>query len=301
MRRTSVVLIGLTLALAAPAHSGDVKPRPAAGPAAKAAPCAACPHERLHAVLWMQHSAEYQAAVMQAFAVARVNLDRALQQPDSWVPAYPSEKPEATSGYAIIVDLDETVLENAREEGTQVALNRHTFDLDIWNAWVRKAESGALEGAADLLAYAASRGVRTYYVTNRADVSGLPYLKENLQRVGFPVPDDDVLLAKDAAGTSGSDKESRRKLVAARHRVLLMLGDDLGDFFSVSGLSEEARAEATLKARSRWGWQWIVVPNPSYGSWERVFYAPGDKDDVILQKKRDALRCIETPCPAPAR
>jgi len=80
-----------------------------------------------------------------------------------------------------------------------------------------------------------------------------------------------------------------------------MLGDDLGDFFSVSGLSEEARAEATLKARSRWGWQWIVVPNPSYGSWERVFYAPGDKDDVILQKKRDALRCIETPCPAPAR
>src|SRR4029450_3203087 len=107
---------------------------------------------------------------------------------------------------------------------------------------------------------------------------------------------------KDAAGTSGSDKESRRKLVAARHRGLLMLGDGLGDVFSVSGLAGEGggAAGATWRAGSRWGWQGIVVPNPSYGSWERVFYAPGDKDDVILQKKRDALRCIETRCPPPA-
>lgn len=300
MRRTSLVLIGLTLALAAPAPARDVKPRPPARGVAKDVASAPSAHERLHAVLWMQHSAEYQAAVLQAFTLARVNLDRALQQPESWVPAYPSDKPEETSGYAIIVDLDETVLENAREEGTQVALGLHAFDIDIWNAWVGKAESGALEGAADLLAYAASRGVRTYYVTNRTDVAGLPSIRENLRRVGFPIPDDDVLLVTGAAGTSGSDKESRRKLVAARHRVLLMLGDDLGDFFSVAGLSQESRAEATMKARSRWGWQWIVVPNPSYGSWERVFYAPGDKADVILQKKRDALRCIETPCPAPA-
>jgi 5'-nucleotidase (lipoprotein e(P4) family) len=300
MRRTSLVLIGMTLALAPPALARDVKPQPAARGAAKAVPCASCPHERLHAVLWMQHAAEYQAAALQAFTLARVDLDRALQQPESWVPAYPSDNPEATTGGAIIVDLDETVLENAREEGTQVALGLHTFDTDIWRAWVRRAESGPLAGAVDLLTYAASRGVRTYYVTNRSDVAGLPYVKQNLVRIGFPVPDDDVLLVVGAAGTSGSDKESRRKLVAARHRVLLMIGDDLGDFFSVSGLSQEARAEATMKARSRWGWQWIVVPNPSYGSWERVFSAPGDKEDVILRKKRDALRCIENPCPEPA-
>jgi acid phosphatase len=301
MRRICAASMGLALALTLPAQARDAKPRPPARAAAKAAvPCASSPaHERLHAVLWMQHSAEYKAAALQAFALARANLDRALQQPESWAPAYPSERPEATSGYAIIVDLDETVLENAREEGTHVALGLHTFDLDIWNAWVRKAESGALEGAVELLAYAAARGVRTYYVTNRADVAGLPAIRENLLRVGFPVPDDDVLLVKDAAGTSGSDKESRRKIVAARHRVLLMIGDDLGDFLSVAGLSGAARDEATLKARRRWGWQWIVVPNPSYGSWERAFSAPGDAEDVVLKKKRDALRCIETPCPAP--
>jgi len=78
MRRTSAALIGLTLVLAAPAQARDVKPKPAVRPATKAAPCAACPHERLHAVLWMQHAAEYQAAaeVRRGFHRGHLVVDR---------------------------------------------------------------------------------------------------------------------------------------------------------------------------------------------------------------------------------
>ena len=48
----------------------------------------AAPHELLDAVLWMQASGEFKAATIQAFRVARLNLDRALQDPIAWPSAY---------------------------------------------------------------------------------------------------------------------------------------------------------------------------------------------------------------------
>ena len=69
-----------------------------------------------------------------------------------------------------------------------------------------------------------------------------------------------------------SDKSARRALVARSFRILMLFGDDLGDFLSVP------RQEATVEARARLlplyeqllGERWFVIPNPMYGSWERA-------------------------------
>ena len=87
----------------------------------------------------------------------------------------------------------------------------------------------------------------------------------------------------------GSDKTSRRTLFLKQYRVILLIGDSLGDFIGYKGedfykaLKPEAIWEELEKYRYRWGKSWIVLPNPTYGSWERSLYdfkdglAPGCK------------------------
>ena len=80
--------------------------------------------------------------------------------------------------------------------------------------------------------------------------------------------------------------------IGREYRVLLMVGDDLGDFVSVKGKDRPARDQLVGSNVERWGREWIVLPNPSYGSWERTFYDPGKDDgEVILQKKTAELNC----------
>lgn len=107
-----------------------------------------------------------------------------------------------------------------------------------------------------------------FYVTNRS-FEEEPATRDNLLSVGFPVESSlDVVLTKDEDGAP-SDKTSRRAIVASTHRILLMLGDDLGDFTSREGSVQE-RLERVRENEQRWGVSWFVLPNPMYGSWERA-------------------------------
>ena len=69
-------------------------------------------HEGLNATLWVQTSAEYAALCRQAYANARHGLDRALKA--KWA-ALPEQGNLAAlpRKLAIIMDLDETVLDNS--------------------------------------------------------------------------------------------------------------------------------------------------------------------------------------------
>ena len=70
------------------------------------------------------------------------------------------------------------------------------------------------------------------------------------------------------AGAAG-DKGGRRAFIAGSHRVLLLIGDDLGDFTSGADATPEKRA-SLVSGRAAWrGERWIVLPNPMYGSWEK--------------------------------
>ncbi|MEZ5352094.1 MAG: HAD family acid phosphatase [Bryobacteraceae bacterium] len=240
-------------------------------------------HEKLIPTLWVQTSVEWRAAAIQAYRQAHVQLDRALRD-KHW-----SADIEQTGKYrklppAVILDIDETVLDNAPGQARQVIAGGD-FSPAQWDQWVREAKAEAIPGALDFCRYAASRNVTVFFVTNR-DRGHEEATRANLARLGFPLSTrEDTVLTRGEVG-EGSDKGGRRRKVAAAHRVLLLIGDDLGDFLSNVRGTPEQRAMAAAPYGEYWGTKWILLPNPSYGSWEQALYGDAPAAERMERKQR---------------
>ncbi len=230
-------------------------------------------HDNLNASLWMQASAEYHAAVAGSYALARQQLDAALAD-STWDALPPTERAAiARRSFeslppAVIADADETLIDNSPFQARDILANRK-FDSSNWLAWVSESRARALPGAVEFAQYAASRGVTVYYVTNRDAPAELEATIANLRKLGFPVAEDasNVLLRGDPRAPA-REKGERRRWVGERHRVLLMLGDNLGDFLDGIKVGREQRQALVEAHAGFWGARWIMLPNPSYGSWE---------------------------------
>jgi Predicted secreted acid phosphatase len=265
----------------------SVAPAP---PAAPVAPRAAAHDELLDATLWVQTAAEYRALVLQSYQTAARMIDAALTDP-SWTAAVEQTGDFSKLPPAIILDVDETILDNSAFEARLLEKNL-PYDETLWNQWVDEAAAPAIPGAVELTNYAAQNGVTVFYVTNR-NVSVEPQTRRNLMKAGFPMRDgvDTVLTAGERDGWV-ADKASRRKFVADQYRVLLLFGDDLGDFDSGFRSSVADRYAIVEKYKANWGTKWIPIPDPMYGSWEHSIL--GFMRDLSeadqLRMKRDALR-----------
>lgn len=225
------------------------------------------PHETLNAAVWMQLSAEYEASTTQAYNAALYHLPAALA--DSTWSAIPRTTGHAIKPPAIIVDVDETVLDNSPFEARMIRSDT-VYNRPAWNAWVEERQAEAIPGALRFLNAAAERGVMIFYVTNRSsDLDAAT--TDNLRSEGFPLPEgaDQVLTRGEREEWTG-DKATRRDHVAQSYRVLFLAGDDLNDFVSTDDLSTEERAELVERYEDFWGERWIILPNPTYGSWERT-------------------------------
>lgn len=264
-RRLTFLLLPLLLAAC------NAMPTRSEAPEAAGTP----PHDNLNATLWVQTAAEYEAAVRGVYAAARANLDRALADP-SWS-ALPLE--ERNDGFeslppAIIVDADETMIDNSPFQARGISEDTE-FAYANWLAWVEERRARALPGAVDFANYAASKDVPIYFVTNRDAPAETESTIANLRALGFPIAADasNVLLRGDARAPA-REKSGRRAWVAQRHRVVLMLGDNLGDFLDGVATSIEARREMIARYADWWGERWFMLPNPTYGSWEAAALKP---------------------------
>lgn len=207
------------------------------------------PYGPAWAALWQQRSAEYKALCLQAYNIARTRLDEHL--------SHQSELP-----LAIVTDIDETVLDNSPYT-VHTALKGEGYEETSWLEWTAKAVADTVPGALSFLKYAASKGVHVYYITNRIEAERTSTLR-NLQRWQFPDADDAHLLLK--TGTSG--KEDRRRQVAQTHNIVLLMGDNLGDFAEIFDKQPvDKREQLTLSAAADFGNRFIVLPNPMYGDW----------------------------------
>lgn len=242
-------------------------------------------HDLLNAALWMQTSVEYKAAARGAFALARLRLDEALADPD-WR-ALPDLQGAAARDLppAVIVDADETMIDNSPYQAWQV-LNDAEFDGESWNAFVEDEISRAVPGALDFARYAAEKSVALFYVTNR-DAATKPATLANLRALGFPVDDNIRVMTKYERPDWPSRKETRMAEVAKTHRVLLLIGDNLGDFTDAYGGSPEDRLSFYESNRTRWGREWIALPNPAYGSWESALYG---HDHALPREEKRRLK-----------
>ncbi|MCB9830885.1 MAG: 5'-nucleotidase, lipoprotein e(P4) family [Planctomycetes bacterium] len=231
----------------------------------------------IQAALWVQTSAEWEALALQTFANARDRLPLLLEKTDQVAMLEQVGDTEAwLRPPALIVDIDETILDNSPYQA-RLILDGKAHSDPRWDAWVKDEAALPVPGALAFLNEATRRGVAVFYVSNRK-----AHLEEatraNLRALGFPLaPDHDCLLLRGEQEDWGKDKSSRRAFVAANYRVIMLFGDDLGDFVSVTRWNpetkkDEAQDRATRKAlidayAERLGRSWFVLPNPTYGSW----------------------------------
>ncbi len=223
--------------------------------------------ERLHSTLWVQTSAEYGITTTQIYRLADAQLGQALADPD-WSAVGPSGEDGRPA--AIIVDVDETILDNAGHAARSI-LARESFSQEMWYSWVREAAAPAVPGAVQFLQQVDARGVTVFYVSNRHHVLEEP-TRRNLLALGFPVRSDiDVVLLREEEPGWGRDKRPRRERVARDFRVLQVIGDDLQDFVQMpEGLDHEQRIALANESADRWGTSWFILPNPIYGGWEQA-------------------------------
>ena len=248
--------------------------------------------EGLNATLWTQQSAEYRASAAQAYRTASRMLDQGLADP-AWTAVPEQEGDPGDLRPAVILDVDETVLDNSAYQARLIVEGREY--PDGWDAWVREATALPVPGALGFARHAAERGVTVFYVTNR-DATLEEATERNLERAGFPLAEDlDVLLMRGERESWGSDKSSRRAYVAGTHRILILVGDDLNDFIPVSRASIEERDRLEAEYASHWGVRWIMLPNPAYGSWERALYGfeSGLSPEQRRERKRENLKTGE--------
>ena len=253
-------------------------------------------HDLLNAVLWTQRSVEYKASALTAFALARIRLDQALLDP-RWTAA-PKEQTGAYQSLppAVILDVDETILDNSGYQAWMV-LKDTTFDPKTWNAYVNTVTSVPIPGAVDFARYAASRGVKVFYITNRT-AEEEPATRKNLEKLSFPMDRtvDTMLMTKKQPDWT-SAKGTRRAHVAKSYRILLNVGDNFGDFVDEYRGTEAERLKVMDEHKDRWGREWIMIANPSYGSFET---APFNHDfKLSAGDRRKAKRGVLEAWPGP--
>jgi 5'-nucleotidase (lipoprotein e(P4) family) len=199
---------------------------------------------------WVRTSAEYPALTLEVYrtATARV-LEAARGRP--------------TGSWAVILDADETILDNSEHERRTAAAGLGFSDRS-WVPWVRERAAPAVPGAVAFIAAVQAAGGRIAVVTNRAD-SLCADTRANLESVGVR---PDLLLCKPGGG---SDNNPRFEVVRTGAppsglgpvTVVAWVGDNIQDF---PGMSQAARR--TPGALEPFGSRWFILPNPLYGSWQ---------------------------------
>lgn len=253
----------------------------------KASPCPSGPTFASgadRATLWVRNSSEFRASTETIYRAALESLKQALDDP-SWT-AEPSQSGDlSTLAPAVVMDVDETVLDNSGYEA-RLLLQRTCYEAypATWDAWIAERNAPAVPGAVEFIQSAralrdpAGRSVRVFFVTNRecekrpGNSNPCPQNSDtaaNLRVLGLGTDSiDDELLVRGERPEWDGEKLSRRQDIARTHRILLNIGDDLADFLpEVRRQSVAERDLARCAQDAFWGRRWFLLPNPIYGSW----------------------------------
>jgi 5'-nucleotidase (lipoprotein e(P4) family) len=246
----------------------------------------AASHDNMNATLWYQTSAEFKASAIQTYQTAALQLPHAIAD-KNW-----TALPNQTSNYqqlplAIIVDIDETILDNSPTAAQAVLLNSG-YDPKRWDQWVAMASAKAVPGAVAFVNKAEGAGVKVLYISNRecekriGSNDSCPQKADtlrNLKTVGIEKIDASQIWLKSEQQGWSSEKESRRLLAAKDFRILMSIGDDFGDFLPdvKKNITPEQRSALVDQYQNYWGAKWFVLANPTYGSWQTILKQPNSQ------------------------
>ncbi len=214
------------------------------------------PYRNLDAALYMQCSAEYHAICLQTYNLANSRIEAIMSKRDDPRPA------------AVVLDLDETVLNNGAYQSWQIQ-NNSKFNQDQWTVW---EDSGLdyvplIPGAKEFIEKLKSLNVQPVYITNR-NANSIFQTMSILEKHGIQV-DEHFLMCADSK--TGSNKTSRRAELADKYDIVLLVGDNLRDFDEIFKYAARSGVDGRKKLvedhREYWGKRWIILPNPAYGEW----------------------------------
>jgi acid phosphatase len=244
--------------------------------------CAGTPSEpdpgRDGGLLWVKHSAEYRAITEQVYADATSDLPGFIE--DTAWSVVPGQDGAAHLPVAVILDVDETVVSNI---DFQLTFER-PFENWKLDEWTRNSVATPIHGVKAFVESARAAGVTVFFVTNRPcePTAGVdepcPQKRttiEDIAEVGITTDADHVLLSEERGWNR--EKSTRRNYVAQTHRVVMLIGDDLGDFLPcvrkkpyapcTTSASAADRMKMVEDNRHLWGNGWYILPNPMHGSW----------------------------------
>lgn len=208
-------------------------------------------------LLWSQFSAEAEALYLQGYNIAsRVMKDSSDIKHD---------KP-----WAVVLDIDETVLDNSPFDVEKIRAGL-SYSEEIWAEWCELREAIAIPGALEFILLAEGLGIEVFYVSNRKE-NLLEATLVNLNKLNFPFADEaHVMLKKET-----SSKDARREVIGENYNILLLIGDNLGDFDGIfDDRTKEYGKVAIREMKEEFGSRFIMLPNPMYGSWERGAFPEG--------------------------
>lgn len=202
-------------------------------------------------VLWYQKSSEMKALYLQCFNWAKLRIDMSIADNNTKMKK------------AVVVDIDETMLDNSPFE-TKCINTGQGYTKETWQNWTSQIKAKALPGAVDFSRYAESKGVEVFYISNRS-IEDFDVTLKNLQKEKFAFADSSHLLLK----TNTSSKKARRDMVRKNYEIILLMGDNLGDFSEIfEDRSQNYGFDVVEENKEKFGEKFIVLPNPMYGAWE---------------------------------
>lgn len=286
--RAAIVAAMLSIAgcASAPAEVATAPAPPAAAAAAEAA-------KPPVALQYLYGSPEAAVAVRATNArIADYGVWRIKQRPKDSVVLVagaamdaPAFEPCGKKPFAAVFDADETLIWNLgpmryfAEKGTG-------FDLKVWDQWEKTGagKAVAMPGSVEMVNKLRAAGITVIANTNRS-AANAKGSEDTLRAAGlgeFKHGETLFLMGNDATGSS---KDGRRATIASKYCVIILGGDQLGDFsqqFNVKDLPAAQRmALATSPAATAlWDKGWFLFPNPVYGPWEKLGWDdafPSDK------------------------
>ena len=161
--------------------------------------------------------------------------------------------------FAIIMDLDETVLDNS-EYQVQLFKRNETFNQESWSDWVNKEEATLIPGAKEFIDFARNQNIQIIFISNRMH-SNLIATINNLKALEVSDESDIFLLRIDKADKKTKRREEiyqskNRMSNYPKFKIIAYFGDQYGDFPLIDPSQE-------------WPENYYMFPNPMYGKWAR--------------------------------
>jgi acid phosphatase len=244
-------------------------------------------NDLLNATLWVSNSVEYKANTLSIYQLAKLRLDQAIAD-KTW--SATGQTDAADKPRAIIADADETLIDNGGYESWLIVA-KAGYSGKTYDAWTKAKAAKAVPGAVEFTKYADSKGVKVFYVTNR-DATQEADTRANMEALGFPMGGnvDTFLMSKEKPDWT-SKKGTRRDFVGKDYRVLLLLGDNYGDFSDDYDKSEADRMKSLDGNMAHIGKDWIFIANPEYGSFESAPFG-NDYKKSPDQQRADKIKAL---------